>query len=344
MIGTETQPRVPRPDQNEPGGDEFMRLAYPFRRELLAHCYRMLGSVHDAEDLVQETYLRAWRAYERFEGRSSLRVWLYRIATTACLTALDHRSRRHLPAGLNPAGSNPDRLLPIVDSGIDWVQPLPDAMAADPAAIVAARDSIRLAFIAALQHLPAKQRAVLILRDVLAWRASEVAEFLGITTNAVNSSLLRARAQIREAAPEEDDLAEPSHPIRRQLLDHYITAFEEADVDGLVRLLHKDAILEMPPNPSWFAGRPAVVRFLAANVLSGCGPFRLIPVAANSQPGVAAYARGEDGVLHAHAIQVLAVRSAGISRIVSFNDASLFPFFGLPATLADDQTAVEPCS
>jgi RNA polymerase sigma-70 factor (ECF subfamily) len=342
MIGTEAQPWVPRADENEPWGDEFMRLASPFRRELLAHCYRMLGSVHDAEDLVQETYLRAWRAYERFEGRSSLRVWLYRIATTACLTALDHRSRRYLPAGLNPAASNPDRLLPVVDSGIDWVQPLPDAMAADPAAIVAARDSVRLAFIAALQHLPAKQRAVLILRDVLAWRAAEVAEFLGITTNAVNNSLLRARAQIREAAPEEDDLAEPAHPIRRQLLDHYITAFAEADVNGLVRLLHKDAILEMPPHLSWFAGRSAVVRFLAAKVLSGCGPFKLIPVAANGQPSVAGYARGEDGVLHAHSIQVLAVRSAGISRIVSFNDASLFPFFGLPATLADYQTTGRP--
>jgi RNA polymerase sigma-70 factor (ECF subfamily) len=344
MIGTETQPRLPRPDQNGAGDDEFMRLAYPFHRELLAHCYRMLGSVHDAEDLVQETYLRAWRAYERFEGRSSLRVWLYRIATTACLTALDHRSRRHLPAGLNPAGSNPDRLQPIAEGGIDWVQPLPDAMAADPAAIVAGRDSVRLAFIAALQHLPAKQRAVLILRDVLAWRASEVAEFLGITTNAVNSSLLRARAQIREAAPEEDDLAEPAHPVRRQLLDHYITAFEEADVNGLVRLLHEDAVLEMPPNQGWFAGREPVVRFLAANVISRCGPFRLIPVAANGQPAVAAYMRGEDGVPHAHAIQVLTVRSARISRIVSFNDASLFPLFGLPTTLADDRTAAGPCS
>src|ERR687885_24098 len=190
-----------------PGTEDFLRLADPYRRELLAHCYRMLGSIHDAEDLVQETYLRAWRAYDRFEGRSSLRTWLHQIATRACLTALENRSRRPMPTGLGAPSIDPAD--PLVEQPeVPWLEPVPDAMVAaegsDPAAIVTSRQSLRLALIAALQHLPPRQRAVLILRDVLQWRAAEVAEVLDTTTTAVNSILQRARAQLNEVAPNED--------------------------------------------------------------------------------------------------------------------------------------------
>src|SRR5881397_1214591 len=193
--------------------EDFLRQADPYRRELLAHCYRMLGSVHDAEDLVQETYLRAWRSYDRFEGRSSLRTWLHTIATRACLTALESRSKRPLPTGLgNPSGDPTDDLVQRTE--VPWLEPVPDALVgaegSDPAAIVTSRESIRLALIAALQHLPPRQRAVLILRDVLQWRAAEVAKLLDTTTTAVNSVLQRARAQLHDAAPTEDETVEPA--------------------------------------------------------------------------------------------------------------------------------------
>jgi RNA polymerase sigma-70 factor (ECF subfamily) len=317
--------------------EEFTRLADPFRPELLVHCYRMLGSIHDAEDLVQETYLRAWRSYDSFEGRSSLRFWLYRIATSACLTALGHRSRRLLPSGLGASSDDPDRPLSLAPPGIEWVQPLPDPlsdpMTADPAAIVVSRGSVRLALIAALQHLPAKQRAVLILRDVLAWRAAEVADLLGTTTAAVNSALQRARAQLERVAPAEGELAEPAEPGHRALLDQYVSAFENADIAALLRLLRDDVALEMPPNRTWFAGRTAVGRFIAAKVFAGPGMTRMVRTTANGQPAVAAYVRAHDGVYHAHAVQVLTITHTGISRIVSFNDSGLFAAFGLPAIL-----------
>jgi RNA polymerase sigma-70 factor, ECF subfamily len=320
-----------------PDNEEFTQLADPFRRELLVHCYRMLGSVHDAEDLVQETYLRAWRGYDGFEGRSSLRVWLYRIATSACLTALEHRSRRVLPSGLGMPGTDPDGPLAVAPPGIEWVQPLPDALG-DPAAIVAVRGSVRLALIAALQHLSAKQRAVLILRDVLAWRAAEVADLLGTTTAAVNSSLQRARVQLERVAPAEDALAEPAEAGHRALLDQYMSAFENTDIDALLRLLREDVELEMPPIPTWFAGRAAVVRFVAA-IFAG-PPTRMVRTAANGQPAVAAYRCGSDGVYRSHAVQVLTVTSTGISRIVSFNDPGLFTAFGLPETLGSARVRV----
>ncbi len=220
---------------------EFARLADPFRAELLAHCYRMLGSVHDAEDQVQETLLRAWRSYGDFEGRASLRTWLYRIATNTCLRALENRSRRPLPSGLGAPGANAEAPLAAAQGEVPWLEPIPDALVradpANPASIVASRASLRLALIAALQYLPARQRAVLILRDVLQWRASEVADLLGISTTAVNGLLLRARARIGQAGPGAGRDPRTRGTSKRALLDKYAAAFQNADVPALSRLL-----------------------------------------------------------------------------------------------------------
>ncbi len=285
----------------------------------------MLGSVHDAEDLVQETYLRAWRAYDNFEGRASLRTWLYRIATSACLTALDHKSRRMLPSGLGGPSDNPE--LPAVQElSVPWLQPLPD----DPAAVVAERDSVRLAMIAALQHLPARQRAVLILRDVLSWQASEVAELLDTSTAAVNSALQRARGLLDRIAPTEDDTAGPVEPEQRALLEQYLEAFQNADIDALLRVLKEDVVLEMPPHTTWFSGRDDVLAFLRRQVITEPDLFRMVPVSANGQPAAAVYRRGDDGAYHAVEIQVLSVGATGIGRITVFFEPDLFGWFGLP--------------
>jgi RNA polymerase sigma-70 factor, ECF subfamily len=318
-----------------PDGEDFGLLADPYRKELLAHCYRMLGSVDEAEDQVQETLLRAWRSYGDFEGRSSLRTWLYRIATNSCLRALETRARRPLPSGLGEAALDPGA--PVSGPGLDvpWLQPMPDARvgsgAADPASVVVSRAGMRLALIAALQYLPGRQRAVLILRDVLGWRAAEVAGLLGTSTAAANSALQRARAHLATLAPAEDEISEPDDPGLRELLDRYATAFEKADVAALTALLREDAVLEMPPLLTWFAGREVIGEFFARQVLRAPGQFRMRPVAANGQPAFAAYLDGGGGRYQAHAIQVLAVSGGRVGRIVSFNDAELFPAFGLPA-------------
>ena len=219
-----------------PGSDEFARLTDPFRAELLVHCYRMLGSVHDAEDLLQETLMRAWRSYGEFEGRSSLRTWLYRIATNACLRALETVARRPLPSGLGAPGEDPAGSLAEARPEVPWLQPIPDALLSsgtgDPAEITVSRASVRLALIAAMQYLPARQRAVLILRDVLGWRSAEVAGLLGTSTVAVNGALLRARAHLAQAAPAEEEISEPDDPAVQALLGRYAAAFENADVAG----------------------------------------------------------------------------------------------------------------
>jgi RNA polymerase sigma-70 factor (ECF subfamily) len=313
--------------------EEFTSLTGQFRRELLAHCYRMLGSADEAEDLVQETYLRAWRAYDGFEGRSSVRTWLYRIATNACLTAIERRGRRPLPSGLGAPDDDPSA--PVVSAPqVPWLQPLPDALLAspqdDPAAAAAARAGIRLAMVAALQYLSARQRAVLILRDVLDWPAAEVAAMLGTTTTAVNSGLRRARAQLAQALPDEDDVAEPGEPARRAMLDRFAAAFENGDMTALTELLRQDVALEMPPMLTWFAGREAVRRFLATKLLGTPGQFRLLPALANGQPAFAAYQRGADGAYRAHAVLVLTVTATGIARIVIFLSPGLLGLFGLP--------------
>jgi RNA polymerase sigma-70 factor (ECF subfamily) len=314
--------------------EDFISATGRFRGELLAHCYRMLGSAEEAEDLVQETYLRAWRSYAEFEGRSSVRTWLYRIATNVCLTALERRGRRPLPSGLGAPSGDPQTPV-VAGPEVPWLQPLPHALLAaeraDPASVTASRAGIRLAFVAALQHLSARQRAVLILRDVLEWPAAQVADLLGTTTTAVNSGLRRARAQLAQALPAEDELAEPAEPDRRALLDRFAAALENADVSALAQLLAEDVALEMPPALTWFTGRPAVVAFTAAQLLTEPGALRLVPVMANEQPAFAVYRRDSGAAYHAHAVQVLTVTAAGIARIVAFTDPGLFTSFGLPS-------------
>jgi len=283
---------------------------------------------------VQETLLRAWRSYGTFdEGRASLRTWLYRIATNACLTALEHRSRRPLPSGLTAPGDDPAQPLET-EPGVAWLQPIPDALLTgaqdDPATIVATRGSVRLALVAALQHLPARQRAVLILRDVLAWRAGEVADVLDTTTAAVNSALQRARAQLADVAPVEDEVSEPDEPAHRELLDRYMAAFENADVAELTRLLRHDVQVEMPPYRTWFAGIDAVGPFLAAR--AAAHRWRMVPTRANGQPAVVSYLARPDGSYRNHSVQVLTVLDGRITRIVAFQDPGLFATFGLPLT------------
>jgi len=313
--------------------EEFGGLVEPFRTELLAYCYRMLGSTHDAEDLVQETYLRAWRARERYdEMRSSLRTWLYRIATNACLTALEVRGRRPLPSGLVAAS---DPLKPLVrGEDVAWLQPLPDSLlgAGDPAGTLIDRSSLRLAFTAALQHLSAYQRGVLILRDVLSFSAAEAAEILGTTAVAVNSSLQRARARIKELGVQQECLSEPSAADQRAWVDRYMTAFEHADVEGLKRLLTEDVIMEMPPMINWFAGIDNYGQFMQWVFGQAGTDWRLTTVTANGQPGFAAYRRVEDGY-QLHTLQIFTVTDQGISRNSVFADPEIFAAFGLPARL-----------
>ncbi|MEU7588917.1 sigma-70 family RNA polymerase sigma factor [Micromonospora sp. NPDC049230] len=306
--------------------DEFAQ----FRGELVAHCYRMLGSPHDAEDAVQETYLRAWRGFAEFEQRSSVRTWLHRIATRVCLSALQHSSRRLVPSALGAPGTDPASLEAQALEAT-WLEPFPDLLGnADPALVVGARQSLRLAMVAALQHLPPRQRAVLILREVLAWQASEVADLLETTTAAVNSSLQRARAELAKLAPVEDQFSEPDEPARRALLDQYAEAFEKTDLVALERLLTQDTRWEMPPIPTWFDGREDVLRLLRAKLLPKEGQRIMVETSANGQPAFACYVRGRDNAFHAHTLQVLTLTKAGVSAVLAFHRADLFPLFGLP--------------
>jgi len=319
-----------------PSTEEFLAQVDPMRRELLAHCYRMMGSVHDAEDLVQETYLRAWRHYDGFEGRSSLRTWLYRIATTQCLTALDSRGRRPLPTGLGAPAADP--AAPLVErTEVPWLEPVPDGMVGaggdDPAAIVTARESIRLALVAALQHLPPRQRAVLILRDVLKWRAAEVAEVLDTTTTAVNSVLQRARAQLEQVAPSLDDRPAPLTPEQQAQLDRYVKAFEAYDVQAIVELFTEDAVFEMPPFDSWYRG-PADIGGLISHKCPANAPGDLLlrPARANGQPAYALYLR-DGGTYREFALQVVDLDGPLIKHVTMFFEEGIFTRFGLPTSL-----------
>jgi RNA polymerase sigma-70 factor (ECF subfamily) len=321
-----------------PDSTSFAEDAEPFRRELLAHCYRMLGSVQDAEDLVQETYLRAWRGYPTFEGRSSVRTWLYQIATNACLTELARSRRRVMPSSLCDPEPDPDAHLEAAGTEVSWLQPVPDALvtpdSADPAAIVAARESLRLALVASLQYLPPKQRAVLVLRDVLAFPAPQVAEILGTSTAAVKSTLQRARGRLRELALAADQITEPAAPRARMILDQYIAAFENADAAALERLLAEDAILEATPLRTWFAGRKTCVPFLRDHLLGSPGDWRMRATSANGQPAALVHRRDQHGNYQPYGICVLTVSAAGIARISSFGDPGLIAVFGFEPSQA----------
>lgn len=316
--------------------DRFTAETQRYRRELLAHCYRMVGSAHDAEDLVQETYLRAWRAYSGFEGRASVRSWLYRIATNVCLTSLKPRPIRVLPSGLTGPYDGPDRPPALADDA-SWLEPLPDAWIAapadDPAALVVERESLRLALIAGLQHLPARQRAILILREVLAFSAAETAEILGTTTAAVKSGLQRARARLKESQPEPEDLLEPTDPRARALLDGYIAAFENADVGLLEQVLRADATLEATPFLDWQAGRKMCIHILDTYVLGKPGDWRMLATTANGQPAAVVYRRNADGALRADGAVVLAPTADGVSHVIKFHDPTLVTTFGFPDAL-----------
>jgi RNA polymerase sigma-70 factor (ECF subfamily) len=316
------------------GSDAFLADAEQYRRELLAHCYRMTGSLHDAEDLVQETFLRAWKSHHKFEGKASVRTWLYKIATNTCLTALDGRQRRPLPTGLGAPSSDPTDDI-VAREEVPWLEPLPDD-AADPSTIVGSRESVRLAFVAALQHLPPRQRAVLLLREVLQWRAAEVAEVLNTSTAAVNSLLQRARAQLDQVGPSEDDeLVPPESPEAQELLTRYIDAFESYDIDKLVELFTADAVWEMPPFDGWYQGPQQIVSLIKHNCpAERPGDMRLVPTTVNGQPAAAMYMHNpQTGQHEAFQLHVLDVSADGVFHVVAFLDAALFAKCGLPITL-----------
>jgi RNA polymerase sigma-70 factor (ECF subfamily) len=314
-------------------GADFDAATAPYRRELVVHCYRMLGSVHEAEDLVQETLLRAWKARERYDGeRASLRTWLYRIATNVCLTALDGKQRRPLPSGLGQPSGDPETPL-VPDFTVPWLQPLPDRYLGgdqlDPQARVVERDSVRLALIAAMQLLPPRQRAVLLLRDVLGFTAAEVAAQLDTSSAAVNSALQRARVALAESQPRQQNVLAPDDRELRRTVQRYIRAFEAADVGTLVTLLTDDAALEMPPVPLWYSGRADYSRFIArVFAMRGAG-WRMLPAAANGQPALIAYCPDGAGSWQLHTLQVLTVTTSGVARNVVFADPQVFAAFGL---------------
>jgi RNA polymerase sigma-70 factor, ECF subfamily len=314
-------------------GDDFARLAEPFRAELIAYGYRMLGSVDDAEEVVQDVYLDAWRAYDRFEGRSSVRTWLYAIATRAFVKALERRKRRPLPSDLNAPAADPAARPIAGDAELTWMQPAPDSLltatTTDPGAVVAARETMRLAFVATLQLLPPQQRAVLILRDVLCWSAAEVATLLDLSVAAVNSSLQRARARL---PADSDSLTQPSEQRQRELLDRYVTAFQNADVDELVAVLTEDAVFEMPPFLTWFKGSDTIGAFLGPR-MRAFGDTPVVHTSANGQSAVALYPAGDDGQHRLHALHVLSFVPRGIGHIVSFQDIDGLARFDLPRLL-----------
>jgi RNA polymerase sigma-70 factor, ECF subfamily len=299
----------------------------PYRAELVAYCYRMLGSFHDAEDLVQETMLRAWKARDRYDStRASVRTWLYRIATNACLTALEGRARRPLPSGLGVPSQDPEALLtPALD--IPWLQPFPDARFD-----TGLRADMRLALVAAMQVLPPRQRAVLVLREVLEFSAAEVAVQLETSIPAVNSALQRARSALAETG-DIGAVTEPDNPKVRAVINRYVDAFEAADVPGLVELLADEAVLEMPPVPLWYLGSRDYGLFLR-RVFEMRGPgWVMTPLTANGQPALAAYAPEPGDGHQLHTLQVFTIAGGKVSRNVVFADPRVFEAFDLPTRI-----------
>lgn len=323
------------------------------RRELTGHCYRMLGSLFEAEDAVQETMLRAWRAQDGFEGRSSVRTWLHRVATNVCLDMLRGRKRRALPMGLVPSSivSEVTDIGPVLPEGA-WVMPIPDDRVlgdhADPAQVAAQRESIRLAFIAALQYLPARQRAVLLLREVLGWSAAEVADLLGSSSASVNSALQRARATLAAKDTDADDGRDGAEgaggsavgaarsgledEAERGLLADFVSAFEAYDVQRLTTLLHDDAVQSMPPYPLWIRGAQEIGSWMLGPGI-GCKGSRLVSIRANGSAAFGHYRSDGQGGHKPFALQMLTIRDGGVAQIHSFLYPELFPVFGLPEKL-----------
>jgi RNA polymerase sigma-70 factor (ECF subfamily) len=330
--------------------NHFSELAEPYRRELQAHCYRLLGSLHEAEDMVQETYLRAWKRLDSYEARAPFRAWLYKIATNACLDVLDRRrSRRFLPSQLLPS-SDPRAPVLAATAEVAWLEPYPDEWLVDQSAInpetrYADSENVSLSFLAALQVLPPRQRAALILSDVLDFSSREVAELLGLTVAAVSSALHRARATLNQqyhGREPEGSLNSLANERTRWLLERFAHAWESADIEGLVTLLKEDATLAMPPSPSWYQGRAAIAAFVAATMFAdgdgmfsgkAVGRWRLLPVRANRSPAFALYQRTGENKYEGFGIQVLAGDEGGFAEIVSFIDPTLPARFGLPVLL-----------
>jgi RNA polymerase sigma-70 factor (ECF subfamily) len=320
----------------KPGAGGLEDRLEEHRAELTAYCYRMLGSPFEAEDAVQEAFIRAWRGFERFEGRSSLRSWLYRIATNVCLDMLDGRERRARPMVLGPAR---DPLGPTGETlpEATWIEPIPDGRIVregDPGEVAVARETIRLAFVAALQHLPPRQRAVLILCEVLRWKASEVAELLETSVPSVNSALQRARATLDVANASAGDPAPELDESDRELLARYVSAFEAYDIEALTSLIHEDATQSMPPYELWLSGRDDIFKWWFGPGI-GCRGSRVIPtLAANGSPAFGQYKPGPEGGYEPWALQVLELEGGRIGEVTFFLDTErLFPLFGLPPRL-----------
>ncbi|MBP2371188.1 sigma-70 family RNA polymerase sigma factor [Pseudonocardia parietis] len=320
-----------------------------YRRELTGYCYRMLGSAFEAEDAVQDTMIRAWKGLAKFDGRSSLRSWLYRIATNVCIDALNGRKRRAVPMDIGGPGAPVAESLrePLPDA--EWLEPMPDARvstpAGDPAEKAIAKETIRLAFIAALQHLPARQRAVLILREVLCWKAAEVAELLESTVASVNSALQRARATLQEHGVTETapGTTPAMDPAQTELLMRYMAAFEAFDMEALTALLHEDVEQNMPPLELWFRGREDVIAWMATGPGQGCRGSRVAPVEINGTVGFAQWKpSGPDGEFEAWGIQALRIEDGRVTGLSIFLNKDLFEYFGLPLKLADKPELWEP--
>ena len=319
--------------------DAYGRLVWPYRAELQAHCYRMLGSVTDAEDALQETLLRAWRGLRGFEARSSLRSWLYKIATNACLKAIERRPKRVLPIDYSPAADPHDGPAEPVTESV-WLEPYPDRKLGleggllGPDARYEQREGVELAFTAALQQLPARQRAVLILRDVLGYSARETAEALETTPVSVDSALQRAHKTIDERVPKQSQqatLRSLGDATLGDIVERFVAAWERNDVEAVVAMLTEDARMTMPPLPSWYSGREAAASFLRGWALSERKRWRLVPASANAQPAFGGYTRDEQtGIFMPHSVKVLTLRGAEIEEITAFLTPDAFRHFGLP--------------
>ena len=334
------------PSWQEHSEQAFERLAEPLRREISLHCYRMLGSLHEAEDLVQETYLRAWRGFASFDG-GSMRAWLYKIATNACLNALESRKhlQRYLPDQMGPAVEPSAFTAPATD--IPWLEPYPDSnlegiadAAPNPEAQYTARESVQLAFVAAIQQLPPRQRAALMLCDVLGWASAEAAKVLESTTASINSALQRARETLSKSySDRRPSIQLPPTPAQQKLLGLYLQAWEGHNVDNFVMLLKEDAAAVMPPWLQWLAGRETIGTFFAG-AWKTCGGLHLVPTAANGQPAFAVYEfSSANKQWNAHSIHVITLENDVIARMTIFIEPRLFDSFGLPQSLPQDAVA-----